>query len=78
MLVVHVFPTGLYPLVALNVPNYHLYLIHGTYARTSNLCWHKEHPTFYTYTSVPPHPLIQYSRFTAARKNLKIKKINGS
>jgi hypothetical protein len=29
-------------------------------------------------TVVPPYPLIQDPRFTAARKNLKIKEINGS
>jgi hypothetical protein len=32
----------------------------------------------YICTVVPPYTLIQYPRFTAARKNGKIKEINGS
>jgi hypothetical protein len=32
----------------------------------------------FIYTVVPPYPLIQYLRFTATPKKLKIKEINGS
>jgi hypothetical protein len=31
-----------------------------------------------TSTGVTPYPLIQYPRFTAAKKNWKVKEINGS
>jgi hypothetical protein len=69
--VLHAFPTGLDPLVALYLPGYHLYLILGIYSRSLKLCWRNEHPTFYTYTGVPPHPLIQYTRFTADPKKIE-------
>jgi hypothetical protein len=45
----------------------------------SNLLGHTQiYIYIYVCTGVPPYPLIQYPRFTAPEKKMKVKEISGS